>query len=706
MYPSLRKHIKNLKSALRTLQATGEIGFEGLIGATLCEISGVPFRLAGSGSQFGVDGKPTYERDAICFEGKRYDNRVPRTEVISKIAELSIHDNETDIWVLGATSQIPSQLADVARELGRKNGIFILILDWLDRSETDLPPLAVALAMGGTRVEKFLQSNIRDDKKFREAFEALEAIKNSQDFDPHADRIRDQCSAPSVGNALARLANTDWLIDTFSSRARAKRKLGQPLSPGDADTANVRQRNTLIDQLHPYFTAALDETVVYILGSEGNGKSWIVAQSWLSLEYKPLMIFMSPDYFAETAWQDDVTELLIGKLIEQTDDQITESTRERWRRRLGQWRNQPATDSPRLIVVIDGINQRPNIDWARNIERIIDELSQFGGRLIVTARTSYFRTYVQGRLEERPTEILVPEWTKLERDEILAAHGLRPSDLHHSVAGALRNPRLLGIALEILDKSEITEFEELSVSRLLFEHIRMSERDAPMLQPAFELVQRLRKHAQEILSRVKAQQLDDLNIFEDEVAAVVDGRFFHEVDGDPTRYALKDEGLRLALGFAVIDRLNIAQRNGHNLDNELDAILEPITALDDTADVILAALTVTTLDATYPQNITVSLVKGFAVLQNPDSAKFSAFAAMAKRCPQGFMDAAAALCLSGGHQPNFDWIKNALISACKDNSVWPEMTDKVRSWLSVYSLAPEGGSVYHPEHDSAKRVSP
>jgi len=77
MNQSRCQHIEHLKSALLSLPATGEKGFEGLIGATLREISGVPFRLAGSGSQFGVDGKPSYEEDDICFEGKRYDNTVP-----------------------------------------------------------------------------------------------------------------------------------------------------------------------------------------------------------------------------------------------------------------------------------------------------------------------------------------------------------------------------------------------------------------------------------------------------------------------------------------------------------------------------------------------------------------------------------------------------------------------------------------------------
>lgn len=689
----LCQHVENLKSALLSLPATGEKGFEGLIGATLREISGVPFRLASSGSQFGVDGKATYEGDAICFEGKRYDGPVPRNEVLSKIADLSINDTETDIWVLGSTSQISSQVADDARRLGTKNGIVVLILDW---SETDLPPFAVALAMGGTRVQEFLKNNISNDKMLREALVALEAVRNSQDFAPHVDRIRAQYNEPTVGLALAQRANTDWLSDAFSSRKQAKTKFGQPLSPGDKDTGNVQQRKTLIDELHPYFTTAPDETVVCILGGEGHGKSWIVAQSWLALADKPLMVFMSPDDFAETVGQNNVVDLLISKLIKQTGDGVTATTLEQWRRRLKQWQSRPATDSPRLIVVIDGINQRPKSDWARIIESIGYELHLLGGRLIVTARTPYFQDSVKGRLSVYLTEIHVPEWTEPERDEILTRHGKKASDLHQAVATSLRNPRLLGIALELLDKADITNFKELSISRLLFEHMRMSERDAPVQQPVQEFARLLQKRAHEIMSRVKAKQQDDLNIFEDDMGAVADGRFFRAVDGDPTRYSLKDDGLTLALGFAVIDRLCAAQRNNRSLDDELDIILEPIAALDDTADVILAALTVTVVDERYEQDITAAIIKGFTMLQNPDQTQFPVFAGLAKRRPLAFMDAARALSLAGGYQPNFDWIQEALIIAGRNRRVWQEMADTVHLWLSVYSLSPERGTFSHP----------
>lgn len=70
----MREHLKNLRKALLGLPATGETGFEGLLSATLTEITGVPFRLAGSGSQFGVDGKAAYAADAVCFEAIREDS--------------------------------------------------------------------------------------------------------------------------------------------------------------------------------------------------------------------------------------------------------------------------------------------------------------------------------------------------------------------------------------------------------------------------------------------------------------------------------------------------------------------------------------------------------------------------------------------------------------------------------------------------------
>lgn len=167
MAHSLSLHFNNLKQALLLLKPTGENGFEGLMAVVLSEIIGVPFRLAGSGRQFGIDGKSTYDNDAICFECKRYEDDIPRNEVITKIADLARNDSSPDlVWVLGATSRLKTQLANEVRVDGRKAGISVLILDW---SNSDLPPLAVALAMGGQEVEGFLEDNISNKLALQKA---------------------------------------------------------------------------------------------------------------------------------------------------------------------------------------------------------------------------------------------------------------------------------------------------------------------------------------------------------------------------------------------------------------------------------------------------------------------------------------------------------------------------------------------------------
>ncbi|MDI1279596.1 hypothetical protein [Methylobacter sp.] len=442
-----------------------------------------------------------------------------------------------------------------------------------------------------------------------------------------------------------------------------------------------------------------------MLGGEGYGKSWIIAQSWLALDPKPLMIIFSPDEFQETAAQNDIEELLTTKLIKQTGDELTEANRQRWNRRLLHWQKNPGVGCPRLIVTIDGINQKPNTDWGKIIDKTSALLEQMGGRLFVTVRTSYFRDRVKNRLTVQAIEIDVPEWMPTERDEILRNYGINSSVLHAAVAQSLLNPRLLGIAVELLNKDNVVALEELSVSRLLFEHIRASELDAPTPQPVDTFVRQLREHAQKILLRVQEKQEDDLNIFEADTSAVADGRFFHPVEGEPGKYQLKDDGLTLALGFSVVDLLRIAKRNGRDLDRRLTILLDPIAALDSTADVVLAALTVAVVDDDqYMPDIATALVKGFANLQNPDQTKFPAFVGLSKSRPLAFMEAAHDLCLDGAHQQNFDWIKFAVIEASKNTRTWTEIANKVRWWLSAYSLSPELSMQSHPARDPIEKV--
>ena len=667
----------HLKTALLDLSATGEDGFEGLIEAVLTEITGMPFRLSAAGSQLGHDGAATYDQDGVRFECKLYTGSIPKSDVTLKIVDLA-NNNTTraDTWVLCSTSRVSAQLADHIRNTGKRLGIGTCIVDW----SGSLPPLAVALALSPNAAARFLPNEARLD---------LAAIREDVGFSPHAERLRHSLRESTLAIEVARKNNTQWLTEQFSARRSAMRAFGEPLSPRDDSILTVHERENLTNAIKPFLTGDTTTRALLVLGDEGVGKSWSVAQSWLSTDNKPIMVIISPGEFNDADTTDHFFRLLASKLANQTGATGPRDSTSVWYKKIERWCVQPPELRPQLVVVVDGINQRPEHDWARTIDRVDSDLARVGGLLVVTSRTAYYETRVRNRLTLSVATVNVPEWTEDERNAILARHGLSHADspADPDTMKSLCNPRLLGIAIHLLKDKGVNAVAELSVSHLLLEHIRATERDSPGLQPAVEFKHHLQQHAEEILERLKRGAFDDSHLFVKDFEAVVDGPFFDPVDDDPYRYSLGTTSFVFAVGLAVIDRLGSALRNGHDPVAELEIVLEPIAALDQTADAILSALTIAAFDDSNDQIVT-ALVTVAADLQNPDHDRKNAFVAFARVRPRPFADAIRRLCLAGGRHANFDWVEGALQTAKKDRHVWSEISRAVHSWLGCYSLAP------------------
>ena len=680
-------HMEALKSFLLGLRATGGDGFEGLMAKVLTDITGISFRLAASGSQFGSDGSAVREEDGVSFECKRYKDRIPRSEILSKIAELSLSSASVDAWFLCATSEVSAQIARDVRKHGREFGIGTIVLDWAG----GLPRLAVAVAMSTHATRRSFGADASVSA-------AVQAVRATGDFNACAEELRRDLREPLVGTEVARRANGAWLTAAFSSREKATLVFGEPLSPLDDVRGPARPRAGLIGEMRPFLTGDAASTTLCVLGGEGAGKSWLVAHSWSCLDRKPLMVVLSPRDCQAVAGLDDCDDLLASKLPAQAGGPVNKAIVSSWHRKLNRWRNASRPERPRLIVVIDGVNQRPQTDWRRVIPAFGHALNQIGGRLVVTVRTTYYETTLRSRLETAVQELTVPDWTATERDEILAENGIDYTvlrgvqDTRAAVRRALSNPRLLGIAVRLLKGKAVEHIEELSVNHLLFEHLRTREQESRVPEPAHECVRRLRAHAQDVLNRLREGLSDDVTVFDaEDVPTVADGRYYVPVDGDPTRYALQDDGLVLALGFVVIDRLRIALRNDRDLAAELDAAIDPIAALDQTAAVLMAALTCACIDDKQPDEIVVALLGAFAELQNPNHEELEAFKSLARTRSPALLEGARRLCLAGWNQPNADWIETALLSSKTHAEAWRNMQSAVGGWLGCYSLSPEPG---------------
>ena len=699
MTEPLITHIENLRKALLSLKPTGEDGFEGLIGEALDGITGIPFRLASSGYQRGVDGKASFE-GKVAFEAKRYNGTLGRSEVISKIPDFVRHNDHADfVWVLGATCEVPSQLADDLRTDGAQQGISVLILDW---TPFDFPRLAVALVIAGLKTEAFLKANLNNQIALSDVLDALDAIRSDARFQDSEKLIRKRLDAPGMATAMAEKANAEWFEDTVSERAIARSNLSQPLAPRDK-TVTVLPRKGLVNKLEPYLSNMGEDNIVCVHGEEGCGKSWIVLQSWLAPPDKPLLVFLTPDDFSEVSTQDDIETLLIAKLIAQTNDEKSDKSIIRWRRRLKAWKADDKPARPRFVFVFDGINQRPDRKWGKIVDNVATYVNQRGGRIVLTVRTHYFNTRVKKALQYPFKEVVIPKWNADERDSILRRHLVPLNKLNPFVAEFLRNPRILSIALEVFG-DDVAIFEELSIERLLFEHIMAGIKEDFGDDP-IEFVAHLRGQAQELLIRATSQVKDDLRIFDNEVPAVAEGRFYSSVPGEPQKYELRDEGLTLALGFSIIENLRKAKRNNRSLDDALKEVLEPIEALDKTAEAVKAAITVCAADEDeHSPEIAQALIKGFAELQNPPPDSLDALVSLARERPLDIAKAARNLCLHSSHQPNFDWIQAALVQAAKSSAVWDSVAQEVRDWLRAYSLAVERRMHCHVRRDPQDKV--
>ena len=199
--------------------------------------------------------------------------------------------------------------------------------------------------------------------------DVLAAVENDPSFNGHAEKIRAILRDPTLGMATARQTNAKWLTDTFSSRQLAQDRFSQPLTPSDAANGAVLPRDDLLGSVHPFLTSEPSREGLYVIGDEGNGKSWLVAQSWLSVEEKPLMVVLNPNAFHDTAEQNDVQELLIPALIKQTGDYASGTIKDKWGRILDRWREHPA-ERLRLAVLIDGVKPASGKGLGTNCRKI------------------------------------------------------------------------------------------------------------------------------------------------------------------------------------------------------------------------------------------------------------------------------------------------------------------------------------------------
>lgn len=696
--PMMSDLIEGLRQNIRKLKPDGEEGFEGLIAAVLCDLTKRSFALASSGSQQGKDGQSSQDHGTIMFEAKRYDDSIPKDKIHTKILEIAADNNcTTELYIVAATCPVSAQYFTTLKAGAQKLGVELIILAW---PETGLAELATLVAMTPEISANFIAKHTSIDHG--ELLTQLMAVRSNPQYQARSEELLACLLQPSMAPAFALQNNVDWLSAAFSSRTRAKTVFGQALCPADESISGVLDRTTLRAKVAHAIFSKPDGSITAILGADGNGKSWIFAQAWSHQLNQPLTVVIVPEDIDAPPSLESCQDLLISKIITQTGEMRKTEAKERWFRHFARWKNNSEVDSPRLIVFFDGINQRETANWLRFIDAMSNLIAEIGGRLAFSCRQQFYREHLKNKLNSKVVDINIPEWADSELDYLLKEQGSSMALLDEGIVRSLRNPRIFGVATALFKTKEISEFGELSVNRLLFEHIRSGSAVEGNTISSRQFANNICAHANEIVQRLRLRQCDDINEFDipfiakgHQAKAIYEpfvitsaGRFFEIVDEISGKYILKDEGLPLALGLALVGKAQEALRKSKNIDEALSDVLDPIAAIDRTCDIILGAIVSAVLEDS-PKEIVASLVRFFVMLQNLDSKRYPEFRNLFGRAPNAFIAALEESVLIPEIVSNLSWLTEAISDLRGNETIECVLESTINRWLNMYSLAPE-----------------
>lgn len=700
-------HAEDLRSALNCLYHSGPEGFEGLLGILLGQLTGQTFRLATSGSQRGRDGDSAFDGGSTYFEGKRYNSSPSKAEIAAKLYDLSADDaGQVDLWILGATCEVAALTMQDVTTFTAVHGIGIAKLDW---SNNDLGSLLVAIAAAPVASKDFIEKGLAKSvhaHRLPAALAAIDHFAGHPDLPARRTALLQAISAQDLGLGHAKSLNRTWMLKHFSKRALARAEFGQPLSPLDARAMTAAPRSQQAALLGA-IEGKPNANIYAVLGDEGVGKSWLCANTWLQATNPSLLVICPADELLSEDATTNFERFLLEKLIHQTGWNTSERTVQRWRRRLKAWRANPSPDNVRLTLVVDGINQPRKSDWARWLDRAALEMQSLGGSLIVSSRTTHWSEIARS-LTVSVTPTPVENWTLVEVRSLLTMKEIDPLKVSEAVLETLRNPRLFGIALDLLHANEVEELGQLTVGRLMFEHMRKAQETgtAPMSAAAFANF--LKQLGKDVIERLKQQDAEDIRLFDAskkaELQNVATCRFFEPVLGESFGYEIKSEGLDLALALYLISALEAEARNGRNPTDRLAHILEPISALDEAASVVFLATQVACLEE-GSQAVRAALIEHFTTLQNPPNDQIEAFSLLARAATSSFLATAESVYSSNAHHANADWLFESLIANRHIPDVWSKIEESAKRWLSMYSLAPERMMFRQSGRDTAEEVT-
>lgn len=596
-----------LATLKQELEVSSADTFERLAADLFCRLLGdVGVSVSKPGSQFGGDaGTAGLRRRHLRLECKRYKESTPLAprSLGGEVLEAVLKDPLLEAWVLASTKTVSETERNVARDGGAELGVPIVVIDW-----TEQPPgLGInAMAALAAKWPDIVEKHI--GKAAGDAARALATHAGST-----AENLRKDLQTWNIGFNHLRAMSHTHLKKVWTDSAQSLATLNQDAAGGRTGVTLI-ERKDVLQALEAWWLSPRDvRSPAVVIGQEGVGKTW-VSLDWLNRSAASLPIvvpvpastFLSHQDFSEAGVRDLLARSL--KSLAGSHQRI-----EYWRARVDRILERPVAEGVVVLLLVDGINQRPTVGWEALGQALQADSLAGKIRILFTTRRHYFETSLRqfAGLNFQATQVPVGAYSPAELDEMLRLNGMDKSNIPAGLLNLASTPRLFPLIVRLKNSDALCA--EATVLRLLFEYgkdVYQVRTNSALTDEAWVgwLAARALDYRDRLVktgsgtssATIKdvASSLADPSVSPEEVARrlsdVVDGDFFQVQSSlvGAKKFVLKEQPTVLGLGIALLDSLEGAENTFEGVQGHALKWLEPVGAIDESANVLRAALAI------------------------------------------------------------------------------------------------------------------
>jgi len=591
----------------KELEGASADAFERLAADLFCRLIGdIGVSVSKPGSQFGGDaGTAGLRRRHLRLECKRYKDSTPLSprSLAGEVMEAALKDPQLEAWVLASTKTVSETERTIARDGGAKLGVPVIVIDWTDPpAGLGINAMAALCAKWPAIVEKQIGQAAGDAARALTAHAGVAAENLAKDLE-----------AWNIGFNHLQSRSHAHLHKVWTDSAQSLATLNQDAAGGRAGV-HLIERKTVMQALESWWLAPRDlRSPAVIVGQEGTGKTW-ASLGWLNqmAASLPIVVPVPASTFLN---HQDFSEAGVRDLLAQSLRWLTGSHQgtEFWRARVARILQRPIAEGVAVLLLVDGINQRPTVGWEGLCQAMQADSLAGKVRILFTTRRHFFETNMRqfASLKFAATQVPVGGYSPDELDQLLRLNGMDKADIPPSLLNLAATPRLFPLIVRLKNSDALRA--DATVLRLLFEYgkdVHQVRTSSALTDEAWvswlgsraiEYRDRLVKTGSGVIaSTIKdvTGGLADPGVSPEEVARrlsdVVDGDFFQIQDSltGTKKFSLKEQPTVLGLGIVLLDSLEGAENTFEGVQAHALKWLEPVGAIDLSADVLRAALAI------------------------------------------------------------------------------------------------------------------